>query len=122
MAIEAGDHTGPNARSGHEANPIGVERRLADLAECAEQELPCPPLVNLLVGGWVVQGRPASSRQFLEATHASLYHGVAGGPRQRQRFRGTEEERTQAIQDTVLPWLASVNSEPAVRYYFVEPP
>ncbi|MHA6792380.1 hypothetical protein ACVGVM_02505 [Pseudonocardia bannensis] len=83
------------------------DERLLALIDAAENERPCPNVLNVLTGSWLIQGQPVSSRQFEEATQQSLHESIAATPDAR-RFRGSHDELRQAISGITQPMLDSV--------------
>jgi hypothetical protein len=108
MTIEAVGQAMPDGNTRQPPAPA-VDQRLVNLAASAERELPCPSILNLLVGSWLVQGQPVSSRQFLEATEGSLQESLAQTSEAR-RFRGTAEQKQQIIREATDPMMSSLRT------------
>lgn len=82
------------------------DARLLDLVESAEREEPCPKLVNMLTGSWLIQGRPVSTAQFIQASHDELSRTCAA-TKEVRKTRG-DREKAQLVQSKVRPIIGSI--------------
>jgi hypothetical protein len=85
----------------NETTPAGVDVGLRELSLRAESGEEVAPL-NVLAGGWLVQGRVVSSQAFVDATYQSTYNDLAASNAARKlRARKEELERilVQATED-----------------------
>ncbi|MEJ2866735.1 hypothetical protein WCD74_03105 [Actinomycetospora sp. OC33-EN08] len=86
--------------------------RLASIIASAEAGEACPGVINLLVGSWLIQGRPVSSEIFLQASFDSMCQSVLA-VKQPRRSRIPEAERVQRAQEAVAPGFAAVEAPEA---------
>lgn len=84
---------------------IQVDGRLRSVMEAAERGEKCPD-VFLLVGGWVVQGRPVSTAEFMNITYWD-YHRQVAESREARKMSKSPEERDRLIGQHLAPVMAA---------------
>jgi hypothetical protein len=84
---------------------IQVDGRLQSIMEAAERGETCPA-IYLLVGGWVVQGRPVSTAEFMNITYWD-YHRQVAESREGRKISKSVEERDRLIGQHLAPVMAA---------------
>ncbi|MCO7196703.1 hypothetical protein [Pseudonocardia sp. McavD-2-B] len=89
-----------------------VDPGLIAIIQATEAGQPGPQLINILVGTWLVQGRPVSSKSYVDTTRDSLFNSVWNSPDGR-RFRGSDAEKREAVLDVIQPAVGVIEQSAA---------
>lgn len=92
---------------GPEAKATPRDARMADLLDAAEQGQACP-VVNVLSGSWLIQGRPVSTREFVQRSYDSIHNSLAGS-REARKFRGSAADKQEMIASKVNPLVETIH-------------
>ncbi|WP_427133998.1 hypothetical protein [Pseudarthrobacter sp. S9] len=81
-----------------------VDGRLKALIATAERDETCPG-VCVIVGSWVIQGRPVSTAEFMRATYRDYVRQVATPVG--SKISGNKEERSRLMGEHLRPFMAA---------------
>lgn len=83
-----------------------IDGRLRALIATAEREETCPT-VCVLVGSWVIQGRPVSTGEFMRATYRDYVRQVMKTPEGR-KMDGNKADRSKMMSEYLRPLMSSM--------------
>lgn len=106
MGAAGWPHRGPVLFGPMETNfGDSVDGRLKALIATAERDEKCPD-ISVIVGSWVIQGRPVSTAEFMRATYRDFVRQVVKTPEGRS-MKGTQEERSKLMGEHLRPFMAA---------------